>query len=1259
MQLTQSEHDHLSEEEDTVIAAGEWLVSLCGRHDTIDSTRALTHLEQAKFDEFFVLYGHSPVFKPYHVEAVRKSLRKKWKPDYQLARSLLDKDDTGLLFADESDILQVAIRTALIEPGFLGRSPKESCPELFEMVELLLSHGASASSLDDEGNSALSYACILGYTDLFNFLISAGALLSTVHPRRVPKQLEQSVDSPDHQDNKVNLLQVTLDALISPQYIVDMTWVGWPPGVDYDWPLWNGDLESTWAAIILHLLNAGLPYAKDDPGLIMLLHIACYQGAVSFVEQLLGFGIITNVAGPRLVDGGQGKGTSYGTALHAAAANKQISVAKLLMEHGESPRTRGLCISRYDKTPRDVTPTETAIWLSRYDDDSVETLFAFLEALMQHDEGLDDSDHQKMMLFCAKGNYIDFAQRLFQRGVQPPEVPADVGSPEMAQLLISHGASIDPAAVQNKALSKKRLGLLRWCVGEYGPLLESDPETLGNMGYRMLNCGLMYLDTIKYLASEYPGSHIDALLTANLRLGDEDSKPTPTNWLHMAALQDNIWAMDMLLKAGADPTCPGLPDDMSTAIRQSRQYKYRNISERLKVIQTLESRKSKDGDWSLPSYMELKALQADTISNQRIAWDKRLEGLVDSRQGLPFAPTLQSREPVSTSSMATPSSTFVYRPLHNRSAIRLLELFPSDNRTEPLLGRLVESDLTLQPEYEALSYVWGDTNVNEHIFLDEQAVPITPNLHSALVHLRDASDVRTIWVDALCIDQSTHGERNQQVTIMGDIYKSAHQVVVWLGEAADDSHLVFEYIKDKANNTFPNFPRPPAAHRQAWKALVRRPWFFRTWVIQEVALSRKAVIMCGEGSAPWKDLGSGNRADISGGARGLSSVSSGSRMGADHPFVGFDADGHVWRLRMLKPGSHPAAVIQYSRACQSTEIRDRVYGLLGLFDPGFMVVDYDLPVEEIFRKFTEAAINKPGDLGILKRFGLGPYSESLPSWVPDFTDTVTAGTLPRHNWYPPYRDDGKEGYDYRTADGTRFHVDSRDLTAKVLPGLAFRPGGALAVKGKIIDTIYAIGPELSAEIAFTPGTTSFAHVMKEWESLTATLAARWDPKLASSASEAFAATLEASHGAEILSIDVGFVQWYRHNGLGILEAEDPTRFIREHEFYLWWMDVGKDKEGDGKKKLGSELKEFAKKMELACYGRRFFTTEKGSMGLAGPRARVGDTIVYLPGGDQAFVLRRREDGAGWTMAHDCYLYGLNPYALFEDEEHVVEEFVIF
>ncbi|KAI8167338.1 Heterokaryon incompatibility protein 6, OR allele [Colletotrichum sp. SAR 10_70] len=910
--------------------------------------------------------------------------------------------------------------------------------------------------------------------------------------------------------------------------------------------MWALDLKDTWGGIILHLLQAGLSYTKDDPGLVMLLHIACHQGELEFVEKLLGFGVATNLAGPRMVDGGQGEGDSFGSALHAAAATSQLPIAKLLMEHAESPRTRRRCVFGNRATDKDKTPLEVAIASGRYGD--AERLLTFMEGLLAYAESLEDSDYQEMIAYCARRNQLDFAKRLLRRGIHPQTVPADVGSLEMARLLISHGAVLDPAAMQKNALSRQQLELLRWCVGEYGPQLASDPESWGKTAVRLISSGHAYLDTIRYLVSEYPGPHVDWVFSARLRR-DEKDQPTPTSWLHLAIVRDNIRAMRMLLEAGADPGCPGLELDASTAMRQGQHHSLKNI---------------------------------------------------------------------------------------------------------------VQSDITYQPDYEALSYVWGDATPSEHILIEEHTVPITTNLHSALVHLRHSSEARTLWVDALCINQSTHGERNQQVMIMGDIYKSARQVVVWLGEAADDSHLVFEHLKDKsAKKSWPNIAKPTPRLRRAWLALITRPWFFRTWVIQEVALSRKAVVMCGEDAAPWMDLGSG-RSDISGGANGLSSRLSFPGNPPDHPISGFDADSHIWRLRLLKYGSDPVSIMRYSRVCQTSEVEDRVYGILGLFEPGFVTVDYDMSVEQIFRQFTEAVIRLTGDLRVLRCFGVGARTKSLPSWVPDFTDTATAGTLPLHSWHPPYGT--PQDLDYRAADGTSSSVPASELTQKVLPGMSFRDDGALLLRGKRVDTIRSLGPELPADIAYMPGTDAFARVMREWEALAATLIPGWTKTTnAPSVTRAFAATLAASHGDELHSIDFGYAEWYRHCGTGILEQADPAMMLRDREFYLWWLGVGKrDKEEDmTATEVEYELREFAKQMELSCYGRRFFITEEGSMGLAGPRARVGDHVVFFPGADEPFVLRRREEGEGWVMANDCYLYGLEPYALFQDEERLVEEFVIF
>jgi hypothetical protein len=38
------------------------------------------------------------------------------------------------------------------------------------------------------------------------------------------------------------------------------------------------------------------------------------------------------------------------------------------------------------------------------------------------------------------------------------------------------------------------------------------------------------------------------------------------------------------------------------------------------------------------------------------------------------------------------------------------------------------------------------------------------------------------WIDALCMDQSNIPERNDQVERMGDVFKRADGVIVWLGK---------------------------------------------------------------------------------------------------------------------------------------------------------------------------------------------------------------------------------------------------------------------------------------------------------------------------------------------------------------------------------------------------------------------------------------------------------------------------------------------
>ncbi|OBT84166.1 hypothetical protein VE02_07532 [Pseudogymnoascus sp. 03VT05] len=115
----------------------------------------------------------------------------------------------------------------------------------------------------------------------------------------------------------------------------------------------------------------------------------------------------------------------------------------------------------------------------------------------------------------------------------------------------------------------------------------------------------------------------------------------------------------------------------------------------------------------------------------------------------------------------------LYRTLGlGRREIRLLKLLKSDSFDSPIRGRLVHTTLDDHEPYETMSYFWGVPRFTQTIELESQPFGVTPHLENALRHLRLASKDRTIWVDAVCINQSDDVERGEQVMLMKQIYES-------------------------------------------------------------------------------------------------------------------------------------------------------------------------------------------------------------------------------------------------------------------------------------------------------------------------------------------------------------------------------------------------------------------------------------------------------------------------------------------------------
>lgn len=99
-------------------------------------------------------------------------------------------------------------------------------------------------------------------------------------------------------------------------------------------------------------------------------------------------------------------------------------------------------------------------------------------------------------------------------------------------------------------------------------------------------------------------------------------------------------------------------------------------------------------------------------------------------------------------------------------------------------------------EHPALRYALfghGYPRPKGTIIIDGIEVEIGGELYSALQRLGslwEGPDEIAVWIDALCINQNDIHERNWHVQKMGDIYRGAKIVRIWLGESGSDADRV-------------------------------------------------------------------------------------------------------------------------------------------------------------------------------------------------------------------------------------------------------------------------------------------------------------------------------------------------------------------------------------------------------------------------------------------------------------------------------------
>ncbi|KAJ4303971.1 hypothetical protein N0V88_001573 [Collariella sp. IMI 366227] len=127
---------------------------------------------------------------------------------------------------------------------------------------------------------------------------------------------------------------------------------------------------------------------------------------------------------------------------------------------------------------------------------------------------------------------------------------------------------------------------------------------------------------------------------------------------------------------------------------------------------------------------------------------------------------------------------------------------------------------------------------------------------------------QNIWIDMICINQDDVSERNCQVSVMGRIFSQAQTVIGWLGPEETQSRLAvlalralfreFVEVRKPPDELLPTalyaFKNVDMVSAVALFAFMQRLWFQRAWIVQEIVLAKRLVLVCGGVILRWEML---------------------------------------------------------------------------------------------------------------------------------------------------------------------------------------------------------------------------------------------------------------------------------------------------------------------------------------------------------------------------------------------------------------------
>jgi hypothetical protein len=546
---------------------------------------------------------------------------------------------------------------------------------------------------------------------------------------------------------------------------------------------------------------------------------------------------------------------------------------------------------------------------------------------------------------------------------------------------------------------------------------------------------------------------------------------------------------------------------------------------------------------------------------------------------------------------STEGDPYVYNPLPEGDSIRLIRL-EAGEWFQNIFCTFITSSLEQVPQYECLSYVWGDETDRRTVVCDRRrlVLSVTASCESALRRLRYRTKPRLLWVDAICIDQKNIDERSKQVQRMGKIYQKASQVVIDLGlESVDSSYAIdcLQTMKGTTQYEHETHLRASAAIDE----LYSRPWFSRGWVLQEVFMSQKAVVLYGDTMIPWETFKPLRMGRIPWPREPPPPI----RQYPQHPPYVLSI-GNQRSHKYNTPAQLLSLLIQ-SRHCSTTDPRDKIFaiklmnGWLGVqTETGEMLTipstNYSHTVVDVYVSYAKILLETVG-LSVLSCAQGPQLVAGLPSWVPDWTVKVERNLFGISSVC-------MEGFAGSKKKET-FKVMAADPTVAVLQA-----------RGIIADTIATL--------------SGLLNVIKDEEAALS----EWITTATSGNSDG---NSPLPHFMSILE--------RRNDGKPMIEQTLQRRLPAKYQYDL-------------------TIREVEERMNFSCKGRRLFLTKDGYLGLGPEQTKDGDLACILFGSPVPCVLRKVDDH--YVFIGESFVYSMMDgeflAARLKDDPDVWNEFEI-